>query len=80
MQRQRWLVLVKPPDDHPGSVRASGPYYKREQAKAIVERVQAECDALAAIDDEAGGYAYLIPLERLGVRAALAWALRGERG
>jgi len=80
MQRQRWLVLVKPPDDHPGAVRVSGPYLSRKVPQAIVERVQAACDEATDIGDEAGGYAYLIPLERLGVRAALAWALRGERG
>lgn len=76
MSRRRFVVIVKPPDDHPGAVRISGPYYKRETADALVAKVRAAVDE--QVEDEASGYAWTLELERFGLRKALAWALRGE--
>lgn len=74
--KQRWIVLVKPPDDHPGAVRIFGPFRDREGAKALCEKVRAKIEH--DVSDETTGYAYVLPLEAPRVREAIAWATRGE--
>ena len=80
MAAKRWVVLVKPPDDHPGAVRLSGPYTRRDLAKGVVDQVQSAINAQLDVGNETEGYAYLIELEKFGTREALAYALEGKRG
>lgn len=73
----RYVVAVKPPDDHPGAVRVMGTWSKRERAEQFCERVRSEVD-LDSLDEHTG-FAYVMPVERPRVKSALRWALRGER-
>lgn len=74
----RYIVLVKPPDDHPGAMRLFGSFRTREEAEDFRDKIRAEVEAVDNWEDEAEGYAYTARIEipRLGV--AKQWALRGE--
>jgi hypothetical protein len=72
----RYVVLIKPPDDHPGMVKIMGTFRDRARALELQNKVRAVIED--DIEDESPGYAYVIAIEppRLGV--AKRWALRGE--
>jgi hypothetical protein len=72
----RYVVVVKPPDDHPGVVRVFGPYAK-DEAESFAQFVTDKVEAME--DDDFSGWAYVKPLEKLGRRNAAQWAMRGER-
>jgi len=74
----RYVVLVKPPDDHPGAVRLMGSFDKREKAEALCVKIRAAVEAETDWLDEVTGYAYVLPVEAPRVRAAVKWAVRGE--
>lgn len=83
MAGTRWVVLVKPPDDHPGAVRIFGPFRERVRADALRDKVRAVVDAKSwadrlSVTDEATGYAYTLELEAPRVRVASWWARIGE--
>jgi len=70
------VVVVKPPDDHPGQVRVFG-VMGRERAIEMETRVREACEADPL--DETSGFAYAMPLERWNISQAIEWATRGER-
>ena len=72
----RYIVLVKPPDDHPGAVRLMGPYRDHAKAVTFCERIRAKVDD--DLEDDSPGFAYVVALEEPRLRAAWKWALRGE--
>lgn len=71
-----YVVLVKPPDDHPASVRIYGVYRDRNRATEFCEKVRAVIDR--DVFDETAGYAYVLPIERPKLKDAKAWATSGE--
>lgn len=75
----RYVVVVKPPDDHPGSVRVFGPWRSIDEAGSFCEAVREEIYPVADISDETLGFAYVMSLEPARRRDAKRWALRGER-
>ena len=75
----RYVVLVKPPDDHPAAVRIYGTYRDRERAEAMCKKVRDAADASAESLDETYGYAYVIPVRKPRLREAILWAARGEQ-
>jgi len=75
----RYVVLVKPPDDHPAAARIMGTFFERDRAEQLATTIQ------AAVEREEGdtpfspsGYAWVIELEEPRVRSAVRWATRGE--
>ena len=82
----RYVVLVKPPDDHPGAVRIFGPWRSQELASNFCYRVRVTVDAHEeALSDEermaneSSGYAYVLRLEEPRLGDAYRWAMEGER-
>lgn len=76
----RYVVVVKPPDDHPGSVRVFGAFFERKRAEEFEGKVRDAVEHEADWLDETSGYAYVMRLEEPRVRDASRWATRGERG
>lgn len=74
--RQKWAVLCKPPDDHPGAVRLMGLFWNRSAAEELCGDIRAAVDLDTL--DETSGYAYVIEIERPSKRRGIAWATRGE--
>jgi len=74
----RYVVLVKPPDDHPAAVRLMGSFDKLEKAEALCTSIRAAVEAEDGDSDVLTGYAYVLPVEAPRVRAGVKWALRGE--
>jgi hypothetical protein len=73
----RWVVCVKPPDDHPGAVRVFGTFSDRQRADALCQKVRDAVEAQADWLDEFTGYAYVMPIEKPRIRQAVHWALGG---
>ena len=74
----RYVVLVKPPDDHPGFVRIMGTFDKREKAETLCQRIRDAVEEVDELSEEYAGYAYVLPVEPPRVRTALRWAMKGE--
>ena len=74
---RRFVVLVKPPDDHPAAMRVFGGFRKREKAVALRDKVRAVVDVELADDL---GYAWVMELESPSgvVKEARSWAIGGE--
>lgn len=82
MKRQpknRWVVLVKPPDDHPAWSQIMGPWFLEEKANEFCEKVRATIDAVETDLDAAQGYAYVLRLEEPHLTVARQWALKGDQ-
>lgn len=75
----RWVVCVKPPDDHPAMVRVFGTFADDATASFFCSKVRTAVD-LEDGDDDAG-YAYVMRIEQAAgnLRRAMRWATRGER-
>jgi hypothetical protein len=70
-----YVVMVKPPDDHPGMVRVYGGFRSLAKADAFAEKIRQLCD-----DDpgERYGYAYVQQVRTPRITEAQGWALAGE--
>ena len=79
--KTRYVVAVKPPDDHPGAVRLFGTWESHSGAHDFCELVRANVERMPEdIADESTGYAYVMTIEpRVQLDAAVKWATRGER-
>lgn len=75
--RGRYVVMVKPPDDHPGAVRIFGPWRSIEQAGIFCDKIRNAIDL--DVTDETTGFAYVAELEQPAIRKMKAWATKGER-
>lgn len=74
----RYVVCVKPPDDHPGMVRVYGPWRSKAEATAFSEAIRAPVMKAMDIGDESPGFAYVMELEKPHRTNAKRWAMRGE--
>jgi hypothetical protein len=79
MAKPRYLVLVKPWDDHPAEVRIYGPWYKYEAAGAFCESVRRAVNAAEEADPgEPLGFAWVIQLSAPRKREARRYAVNGD--
>lgn len=71
----RYVVVVKPPDDHPGEVRVFGPWRDHAAALAFRDKVRSKVDSMT--DPSEAGYAYIKHLEVPRLLDAKNWATLG---
>ena len=81
--KTRYVVCVKPPDDHPSVVRTFGTWQHRDRADEFCDKVRAAVEKAEQTSgdpvDMITGYAYVMHIESPRLRPAISWATRGER-
>lgn len=74
-----YVVIVKPPDDHPGAVRVVGPFRRWDNAQAYADKITSAVEKAEDGDvDRIRGWAYVKQVRRPLVKDAKLWALEGR--